>query len=321
MTKQQRGSLTLLSSWAPEQMTPILHHYPTSPFAELVRMALGLKQLAWHSVIIPRIAPKPDLVSLTGGYIRTPVLQIGADIFCDTAAILQALEAHSPSPSFYPAPLGALHALIANWAGGPQFRAHVGAAMGAMPEGALDAGFIADRKARFGLDISQLGKAAPQLAAQTRVAALWLSQTLADGRAFIGGDAAGHGDLAMASNIWFVINIPFARANADAILGLPHVSDWFARMTAFGHGTHTEITADDAISIAHAATPMTVGGSIEAPFEHGQQVRIQTEGAGDPPVTGTLLKADASGISIARTDDRAGTVNVHFPRLGQIILA
>jgi glutathione S-transferase len=283
-------------------------------------MAMGLKGMAWQSVMIPRIAPKPDLAVLTGGYIRTPVLQIGADIYCDTAAIMRALEAHSPSPSFFPAPLGALHSIVANWAGGPQFRAHVGAAMGTMPEGALDAGFIADRKARFGLDISQLGKAAPQLAAQTRVAALWLSQTLADGRAFIGGDAAGHGDLALASNIWFVRNIPFARANADAILGLPHVEGWFARITGMGHGTPTEITGQAAIEQAAASTPLAVGGSIEAPFIHGQPVKIQTEGSGDAPVEGTLLKADSSGITIARTHEKAGKVHVHFPRLGQFIL-
>jgi len=283
-------------------------------------MAMGFKGLEWQSVTIPRIAPKPDLAVLSGGYIRTPVLQIGADIYCDTAAILAALEAHSPSPSFFPAPLGALHGIIANWAGGPQFRAHVGAAMGAMPEGALDAGFVADRKARFGLDISQLGKAAPQLAAQTRVAALWLSQTLADGRAFIGGDAPGHGDLALASNIWFVRSVPFARANAEALTGLPLVADWFGRMEALGHGTPTEISADAAIAVAAGATPRPVGGSIEAPFSHGQTVRIQTEGSGDAPVEGTLLKADSTGITIARSDARAGAVHVHFPRLGQFIL-
>ena len=44
---------------------PILHHYPTSPFAEKIRLILGYKKLAWQSVIIPRIMPKPDLTALT----------------------------------------------------------------------------------------------------------------------------------------------------------------------------------------------------------------------------------------------------------------
>jgi glutathione S-transferase len=38
----------------------ILHHYPTSPFAEKIRLILGYKKLDWHSVIIPMIMPKPD---------------------------------------------------------------------------------------------------------------------------------------------------------------------------------------------------------------------------------------------------------------------
>ena len=46
----------------------ILHHYETSPYAEKVRLGLGLKGLAWASVEIPVIMPKPDLTALTGGY-------------------------------------------------------------------------------------------------------------------------------------------------------------------------------------------------------------------------------------------------------------
>ena len=65
----------------------ILHHYPASPFAEKIRLILGAKGLSWRSVTIPWIMPKPDLMPLTGGYRRTPVLQIGADVYCDTALI------------------------------------------------------------------------------------------------------------------------------------------------------------------------------------------------------------------------------------------
>jgi len=69
----------------------ILHHYPVSPFAEKVRALLGFKKLAWQSVLIPMMMPKPDVVALTGGYRRTPILQIGADVYCDTALIARVL--------------------------------------------------------------------------------------------------------------------------------------------------------------------------------------------------------------------------------------
>ena len=54
----------------------IFHHYPTSPFSEKIRLIFGYKKLAWKSVIIPSIMPKPLLMPLTGGYRRTPVLSL-----------------------------------------------------------------------------------------------------------------------------------------------------------------------------------------------------------------------------------------------------
>ncbi|MDP1969054.1 MAG: glutathione S-transferase N-terminal domain-containing protein, partial [Burkholderiaceae bacterium] len=58
----------------------ILHHYANSPFSEKVRLILGYKSLAWKSVLVPSLMPKPDVQALTGGYRKTPILQIGADI-------------------------------------------------------------------------------------------------------------------------------------------------------------------------------------------------------------------------------------------------
>ena len=81
---------------------PILHHFEASPFSEKIRIIFGFKRIAWRSVLIPRIMPKPDLLPLTGGYRRTPVMQIGADVFCDTQMITRALEARYPEPSLFP---------------------------------------------------------------------------------------------------------------------------------------------------------------------------------------------------------------------------
>ena len=299
-------------------MTPILHEYAASPFSELVRAAFGLKSMAWQSVIIPNIMPKPDLVELTGGYARTTVVQIGADIYCDTAAILVAIDRAHPDPGLYPAPLSALHKIMANWAGGPQFMAHVGAALGAMPEGALPRGFIDDRKGRFGLDMTSLARATPHLTTQALTAAHWLNASLGDGRAFIGGDAPGHADLAFYSNIWFVRGNPFAKVTTAEIFALPA---WYDRVVALGHGVRETITAGDAIGIAAAATPAPVIGGIDAPFVRDQMVAIKTDGSGDAPVVGRLAQCDATGIVIFRSGDQSGDVAVHFPRMGQMVLA
>ena len=104
----------------------ILHHYPTSPFSEKVRLILGYKQLSWQSVIIPRIMPKPDVLALTGGYRRTPFLQIGADIYCDTALICEVLEQRAPTPSLFPDGVKGVARVLAQWADGTLFWAAMG---------------------------------------------------------------------------------------------------------------------------------------------------------------------------------------------------
>src|SRR5712675_805244 len=79
--------------------TIIFHHYWTSPFSEKVRLVFGIKGLSWRSVEIPNMMPKPDLMPLTGGYRKTPVMQIGADIYCDSQIIIRELERRFPSPT------------------------------------------------------------------------------------------------------------------------------------------------------------------------------------------------------------------------------
>ena len=80
----------------------ILHHFPQSPFSEKIRLIFGLKKIAWTSVVITRIMPRPDLMPMTGGYRRTPVMQIGADIYCDTQCIMRELERRFPEPTLVP---------------------------------------------------------------------------------------------------------------------------------------------------------------------------------------------------------------------------
>ncbi len=64
----------------------VLHYYDEAPFVGKIRFVFGVEQLAWRSVIQPSAMPKPKpkQLPLTGGYRRTPVFQVGADIYCDT---------------------------------------------------------------------------------------------------------------------------------------------------------------------------------------------------------------------------------------------
>src|SRR5208282_3602590 len=94
----------------------ILHQYATSPFSEKVRKVLAHKKLSWRSVEQPVIMPKPKLTPLTGGYRRIPVMQLGADIYCDTGIIVRKLEELCPQPTIYPGNSDGVCHMINLWA-------------------------------------------------------------------------------------------------------------------------------------------------------------------------------------------------------------
>ena len=95
----------------------ILHQYDNSPFSEKVRVCLGIKGLSWSAVDQPVIMPKPDLIPLTGGYRRIPVMQIGADIYCDSSLIVRELERRFPTPTLYPTGDRGLAQALQVWTG------------------------------------------------------------------------------------------------------------------------------------------------------------------------------------------------------------
>ena len=122
----------------------ILHHYPQSPVSEKIRVVLGIKKLDWRSVEIPRLPPKPDLMPLTGGYRMTPVMQIGADIFCDSLCIARAIQERFPEPTLYPGGGDGMVWGVSRWTDGLFFQTALEVVFGAEHRN-MPPEFIADR--------------------------------------------------------------------------------------------------------------------------------------------------------------------------------
>ncbi|TPE62287.1 glutathione S-transferase family protein [Sandaracinobacter neustonicus] len=296
----------------------ILHHYPASPWSEVLRLALGLKGLDYGAVEVPSLRPKPELELLTGGYVRTPVLQSGADIFCGTAAAIDALEMLHPSPSLFPEPLRHGHRLLAELAQGSVFVAAAGAAMGELPTTGLEA-FWADRERRFGLKPDAFRALAPHLAAQFAAHLANLEAALSDGRAFLGGDTPGHGDLAHYQLLWF--QKPRLGGDLSPLLAnRPHLGAWALRVADIGHGRPTPITAAEAIAAASSSEPRVRGiVAADSGFQAGQTVLVSQEGSTDAAVEGSLAVLTDRRITLLRDTPETGPVALHFPRLGQIV--
>jgi glutathione S-transferase len=298
----------------------ILHHYDISPYSEKVRLGLGLKGLAWASVELPVIMPKPNLTALTGGYRRTPVLQIGADIYCDSQLIMRELERRYPTPSFYPAGHGAADAL-AWWAEKTTFSPAAGILFAKRPE-VLPEGFLEDRAKFSGRNIDPVAMMAamPNLLDQLRAHFDWLDQMLADGRSFLQGSAAGLADLAAYHPVWFLRrNFGSAAAPLD---GFPRLLTWADRIAAIGHGSRSQMSAQQALDVARDATSIaraTADPRDPIGRKPGQTVTVTPDDTGRDPVVGELVASDVHEIVIRRSDHEIGEVCVHFPRAGFLV--
>src|ERR1700735_2927918 len=292
----------------------ILHHYAMSPFSEKIRLIMGFKRLAWRGVSIPNVMPKPDVIALTGGYRKTPVLQIGADIYCDTALIARVLEARQPQPALYPAELP-LAVALAQWADSYLFQESVVWAM--QPAGIPSMGTLVspDQLKIFASDRAAMRGAFPRPTlsdgiAQLKVHLSELEAQLGNNGPWLFGAATCIADFSVAHCLWF---IRLAKPVAALLKDYPAVSNWLDKVLAIGHHTHDGIVVSDAIAIAVAATghaPATVAAG--AGFESGEIVTVAATDYGTDAVAGTLVGLSNTESVIRRTNARAGTAHVHF---------
>lgn len=300
----------------------ILHHYPTSLFSEKARLMLGFKGLSWRSVIIPPIMPKPDVLALTGGYRKTPVLQIGADIYCDTALIARRLEAEKSSPSFYPEGQEFTAASLANWADTVLFLhsvslvfqpASLAVRFAKLPPEGVKA-FVADRATFFdGGSATRVPLELAQHQWPTLMARLE-TQLERSGDFLLGVPSIA--DFAVAHTLWFLKQTPVTAPLVDEY---PAVLAWYQRVIGFGHGAASELSSAEAVEIAHGATPAPLPDEVFSDpngFEVGQQVSVSAVDYGVNPVHGELVFSGREEIILRREDERAGVVHVHFPRYG-----
>lgn len=294
----------------------ILHHYDTSPFSEKVKKVLAHKNVAWHAVEQPTIMPKPQLVPLTGGYRRIPVLQIGADVYCDSQIIVRVIERLHPTPTIYPGgSAGVCHALNL-WADRVFFLSTV-PVLFALIGAHVPKEFIDDRTKLMGgrADFTDVPKQASYAREQCRAAAALVAAQLADGRPFLLGQFS-LADAACYHPVWFLRSFPMTAETFDEF---PSLIAWADRIAAMGHGQRQNMSADEALRIAKAATPTTTENvdPIEPNrLTKGQPVAVVPDDYGFDPVSGTLVASSIDEIAIRRVDDQLGEIVVHFPRTG-----
>jgi glutathione S-transferase len=263
--------------------------------------------------------PKPELLPLTGGYRKIPVMQIGADIYCDSAIIIRELERRFPEPSIYAgADKGVSHA-IEFWADHPLFTIACDVIFSGGTAPVRGNAFMEDREKLFErkFDLEAMAANQPLRMEQLRAHLGWLEAQLADGRAFLLGDEPG---LADASAFY---NLAFIRWANPKLMGafpaLPKLYEWEARVKVIGHGSRSEMTPAQALEIAEAST--SIEKTSTDPLEpnglkSGDAVSVSADDYGRDPVEGTIVSTSAQHVAISRRDPRIGEVTLHFPRAG-----
>jgi len=305
----------------------ILHHYDEAPFAHKIRLVFGIKNLKWRSVVQPSAMPKPNLTPLTGGYRRTPVLQIGADIYCDTQLIAALVERTHPEPSIFPGGNPGLDMALGSWANGPYVVTSVAIYMGSDDpfSGSLDlpAHFHEDRKKMWQtqFDTDALGPRLAGYRSQLDAHTDFIVQQLADGRPFLTGQKPGWPDIHAMWDPWFLYR--FAPSEAERAYGhLPAIPAWLERLDAVGEGTRVEMAPEAALDLAQTSAPLPATGIAPRDpigIAAGTEVCVSPSDYAEANITGTLVGTTVSSVTIRRDDPRVGEVGVHFPKIGYSI--
>ena len=297
----------------------ILHHYDASPFAHKARLMMGHKGLDWKSVVIPMVMPKPDLMPLTGGYRRTPVMQIGADIYCDTRRIAWELEQRHPEPGFYPSGGEGLAAIMTRWADDNLFLPGVNFVFSNVAD-KLPPTLLADRAEMRGAeppDPEQLKSLTPRLHAAITPLLATVESLFADGRAFVAGEAPGLADYALYHPLWMFTGA--GRKVAAALEPYGKMGAWMGRVAAVGEGAREELDAGDALAIAQGAEPADLPGAPApdaASPQPGQTVSVLAADKVPEAVVGEVVYVDGRSVTLRREDPQVGLLHQHFPRQG-----
>lgn len=297
----------------------IFHHYDFSNFSEKIRLVFGLKDLNWHSVTIPAYLPKPDYLPLTAGYRRTPALQIGADVYCDTALIAEVLDALYPEPTLYPGErpsrARAVALALIQWAEITVMRPTALYISGLHAEKFPEA-FHADRAKLHGKpqpSVEQVKRSAEKYRSEVLTHLETLNDLLDNNSQYVGGAHPGLADFSLYEIPWFLHTIGGKGEVPEALV---HLHQWQQRIADIGHGRASEMSATRALEIAAANEPEPLEPpDAEADVAPGTPVEVTTFDQ-HTPARGELVQLQRRRITIRTTNPRTGTVHVHFPRLG-----
>jgi len=294
----------------------ILHSYDASPFSEKIRLMFGHTGTTWRKLTTPPQPPRPSLDPVLGGYRRIPVLQIGADFFCDTRLVAHEIAILTNRPDLSAETCSETTRADVERFDGEIFRAGISTRSQARlllaslrMRGLGTIKLIRDRKHMIRAGGFRLGSAEQ---AQT----LWaehlktLETRVTPG--FLGGHQPNAADFSAYHTIWFARDF----VGDFDMAPWPNLSRWYGEMAGFGHGAWEPVKPHEALAMAKDAAARALPEVTGTDSLMGQMVDVSPTDYARDATTGTLIAATERRFVIARDTQGFGKVHIHFPRCG-----
>ncbi|PCJ45159.1 MAG: glutathione S-transferase [Moraxellaceae bacterium] len=295
----------------------ILHNYHMSPFSEKIRAMFGYTQIQWSSVRTKEMPPRPLLQPLTGGYRKIPVMQIGADVFCDTRTITTELASITNKPELalencdeeiqdfvHKVDLEIFFACII-YASSKDLRKKATENLSYMELARL----VWDRlnMGRTANVKISTGKAANRIVTGHIES---LQQKLQDD--FLYGQEPNIADFSAYHSLWFIRDL----AKKTILKHYPSINTWMDRIKHFGNGQNVEMVGEEALLIAKNSDPRSITIEHQQDPLIGRTVSIAPNDYGQNPTKGQLVGATATQWIVSNNDKKTGLIHIHFPKYG-----
>ena len=305
-------------------MTRILHRSIKSPYAQKAMLLMGYLDQDYLSFIAPKGLPRPIEEKLVGNYCRRiPILQIGADMYCDTELIIRVMAERTGATSLVTYPSGDE---AQTWIEKIETQG-ASTLIGAFSPWELIKGYFRNMPPnhawKFITDRAKLarklGSEGPRLSteekeAEARAYLEELDRHLQGRRFMLSEEEPTSVDFTAFTMIYYH-NIINGLRLAERLSNLRR---WFDGMEAFGTGRFTEIAGQETLNIAFNATPTPIPERLLESDRIGQGVSYRNKGfqaAMNEGVEGIVMGEDDNTIVLRRENADVGIVHVHFPKL------
>ncbi|WDE07416.1 glutathione S-transferase family protein [Thalassomonas viridans] len=302
----------------------ILHRNYGSPYCEKAMLMLGYSGLNWYSVLTSKGMPRPVQQALAGDYSRrVPLLQLGADIYCDTDLIMSQIAERSAMPE-----LARKHA----GAGENQLIEMIetqgtAAMLGSLSPLHFICGYFKNLPFHHALDfLKDRAKLAKQLTSDKNAKPRKRWRLLArdylnsleealSGQLYLHGDQSpGAADFSAYTMVWYHYQL----TRLGLFRGLTRLKAWFGRMSKISYGNSRVMTPAAALQAAKASEPAVIPGDMKNTANLNREITVLSNDLlgtrMNNRVTGILVGENSEKYILKRVSEQVGKVHIHIPK-------